>query len=851
MRKAQKKQAKDFVRLLEQVHDEIKNAAGKENAAAMELLEQCQEGAIELGNLIEKTEGEGFVTISLLEDYCEQIYQLHEEIRQDPKLDINKACKYLNKQLMQIKDSINSDVKVRIEVAFLPYKASMWDSLESIWMAADEDPNCDAYVIPIPYYDKNEDESFREMHYEGTKYPEYVPVTWYKDYDFEKRKPDIIFIHNPYDGDNFVTSIDPRFFSGKLKKYTECLVYVPYYVSNVGLGGNQEICPVYINADYIVVQAEKSCKLISPEIPREKILPLGSPKLDRVIRLCDNPPEPPEEWNDRLRGKRVFFYNTSISDMLSDTEQFLKKMAYVFQCFQGRDDICLIWRPHPLLESTFTSMRQWLKPEYDRLKKYYIDNGIGIYDDTPDVDRVIALSDAYIGNPGSSVVPLFGVAGKQLFILNKYIDAKPEPDDWMGQTIKPYLHAVDRYGEWMVTLDDKLYHSPKHNYQYEYYCDLSERSFEGDYLGAVREIAGKVYVCPSNAQDILVIGAGGIERRICLEPYVEKQGAFSEAWSVGRFLFLIPNYYPAIVRYDTKEDKIDYIKEYNGFFVNYAEGERRVGGSCIWNNCLLLASPIENCVLAMEGESGQVQILKVETKKISGYMNMIPDGDNIWLLPFVGRAVACWNPYTGKVQEYSDFPRSFVCINPDFGHQCEDKPFGTVAFYKDYIYLAPYWGNMFLRIDRRNGTTQEWVPPFTVLKRGKNGYFFSKEMGYFIARTDTLGEWTYRFFSLYDCRLYDVNLETEEYAEIAIKIAPEELREHEPGFDIIAKWLPYGCRENYFNDLEKFLDDRIEGKSFDRNLQIAEYGAIAANSDGTSGEKIYNFVKEKLLQDSM
>ena len=27
--------------------------------------------------------------------------------------------------------------------------------LESVWQAADSDPYCDAYVIPIPYYDKN------------------------------------------------------------------------------------------------------------------------------------------------------------------------------------------------------------------------------------------------------------------------------------------------------------------------------------------------------------------------------------------------------------------------------------------------------------------------------------------------------------------------------------------------------------------------------------------------------------------------------------------------------------------------------------------------------------------------
>lgn len=49
------------------------------------------------------------------------------------------------------------------------------------------------------------------MHYEGDLYPEYVPVTSYQDYDFAKRHPDMIFIHNLYDKYNYVTSVHPFF----------------------------------------------------------------------------------------------------------------------------------------------------------------------------------------------------------------------------------------------------------------------------------------------------------------------------------------------------------------------------------------------------------------------------------------------------------------------------------------------------------------------------------------------------------------------------------------------------------------------------------------------------------------
>ena len=49
MRRAQKKQAQDFAKLLAQAHDEIRKEIGKKNrAAAMDLLAQCQEGAVQL-----------------------------------------------------------------------------------------------------------------------------------------------------------------------------------------------------------------------------------------------------------------------------------------------------------------------------------------------------------------------------------------------------------------------------------------------------------------------------------------------------------------------------------------------------------------------------------------------------------------------------------------------------------------------------------------------------------------------------------------------------------------------------------------------------------------------------------
>ena len=64
----------------------------------------------------------------------------------------------------------------KIKVAFFPYKISMWDSLESIWEAADRDESCECQVIPIPYYSKNTDGEFEKEHYVGAAVAKKVPI---------------------------------------------------------------------------------------------------------------------------------------------------------------------------------------------------------------------------------------------------------------------------------------------------------------------------------------------------------------------------------------------------------------------------------------------------------------------------------------------------------------------------------------------------------------------------------------------------------------------------------------------------------------------------------------------------
>ena len=137
---------------------------------------------------------------------------------------------------------------------------------------------------------------------------------------------------------------------------------------------------------------------------------------------------------------------------------------------------------------------------------------------------------------------------------------------------------------------------------------------------------------------------------------------------------------------------------------------------------------------------------------------------------------------------------------------------------------------------------EKWYPPFPFLEQEKNGYYYPWSKGNFIPKTDKSGNKAYQYFSLYDCKLYDVDLESQKAKEIEIVFDKEDLEKNESGFCECSEWVQYACEENAVNSLEDFLNGTLKGKPHSKEKQLAAYGKIAANNDGTCGEKIHQFI---------
>ncbi len=696
MRKTQKRQIEETIRQMEEAHGEMKRYIEKGIVAQVEeLLADCQNAAVAIGTLIENTEGEEHPAVTVLEEYCELVYQIYEYLSSDSSVNANKIYKSLRQKLIKASNSIRNDIKIRTEAVFLPYKASMWDSLESVWKAADADPDCDAYVIPIPYFDKNPDGSFKEEHYEGNQYPNYVPITRYDAFDFGKHMPDVIYIHNGYDDWNLVTSVHPDFYSRNLKNYTEELVYIPYFVlgeidpdDEQAAEGMKHFCfmPGIINADKVIVQSENMKKVYIREYLKaakkygltgkhldrtyleKKFLGIGSPKFDKVLNTKKEDLEIPDEWLKIIKKpdgtwKKIVFYNNSIGALLQHNEKMIAKIKFTFEIFKkNRDEIALLWRPHPLIESTLTSMRPQLWEAYREIRDQYLLEGWGIYDNSSDVDRAVVLSDAYYGDM-SSVVQLCQKKGMPVMVQDVSVIEKALYEKNLNEYVKVSIEDAVIYEDavWFITNTfNSLYSMNILTGETRLEGFFPNETYSGQRLyESMQLIAHKIYFIPFYAKTIAVFDIR--KKQFSTIEFEEKRlgckldkALFGGSKVYGKYLFMFPEFSKVIIRLNTEIDKADYISGWDEEVRRICFNEdvyfrRQV--ACKGNK-LMLPFCNANAVMELDCDTLEYQIYRLGTEK-RGYSGICFDGEQFWLSSRTNGSLVQWNPNTNyaKIME--------------------------------------------------------------------------------------------------------------------------------------------------------------------------------------------------------
>lgn len=826
---------KQITELLESMHQLHHNGIQDD----ISFMVDCQQAAITIGETLEKKIEEHEPIVAVLEHYCDLLYELTQKDSVE-----EEDIKQLDELLFDVRNKVDAQ-KTGYQVVFFPYKAAMWDSLESIWMAFMEDKNCECLVVPIPYNKFNANENTWEPCYELDAFPDYVPVRDYRNYSLEAEQPDLAFLHNPYDEYNLVTRVEPQFFSREIKKYVGKLVYVPYYITTGYISPEHRFLPVYQSMDYMIAQSKHFKDGCAGMDFFNKILPLGSPKADRVIRMCRDGVEVPKAWQSLLQGKKAVMLNTSLGCFLGYGDVYFKKLFEVFKWFNTRDDVVLIWRPHPLLESTVKSMRPYLLEKYYELVNFYKANKIGIWDDTADITKTVALADAYIGEDGSSVVNLFGVAGKPIFILDNTITETFSKEE---HSLAYLMDIACTCGEWYATTGyNGIYKLNADFDSLELLTQFEKQPEFAPIYGLMTAIQDTLYFSPNIANVPASYRVDNGETRDLKEP----ADAFCQWQRVIAYknkLYYLPAVGDEIWIYNYREKSWTSTEEcILALKQDVAVTGTAVAASDVEGQYLWITAEYTNRIIRYDMKNDSYQLLTVGPEQY-GYTGIVVNGDKVWLAEAHTGNVLCLNITIGSLQEYKK-PDDFYSWLQENGRGVVYANFFDMG---DYLVATPCFSNVMMKMDKTTGEMTRLVPEFwESVVNAYNGYHPRiNSVCSFAKKIDETHIAVQRF---YDGALAIVDIISGEYTVKYPKYTKDSMQRIVKGHDGFEKWQTYYAfckRENRLFSLEGFIDDLVNDRLEEVKLRQKEaLSTVAANLDGSCGEKVHEFLMDTLQKE--
>lgn len=300
---------------------------------------------------------------------------------------MNEVGKAITNKLIEIHGSRD------FTIGFLPYKRSMWNSMESVYQECLKS-DAAACILPLPYYLMPEKKVVCEL--------DLFPANALDISMLKKISFDYLVIHYPYDGNNKVTSMLPEYYTAQLRNYGK-VIFIPYSCTP---GIFTRLHSGLANIDYAFLRSEEECEAFIAEWKAhgvdftDRVFGYGSPKMD-AIEKCS-------------RGSATLVVN-SLGPYLN--APFVKLQAYQHvitnEIGRGRK---VIFRPHPLLRQTIKSIRPDTEVEYNKFIAWCESRDNVLIDESEDLEGALSSADYLISDP-SSVLEMWMSTGREYTII--------------------------------------------------------------------------------------------------------------------------------------------------------------------------------------------------------------------------------------------------------------------------------------------------------------------------------------------------------------------------------------------------------------------------------------------------
>jgi len=282
-------------------------------------------------------------------------------------------------------------------LAFMPYKAEMWDSLESTYREAVR-RGYECRIIPMDYKTKTDD--VRHSDFQKSSRLEY----W---------RPDAIFFHNPYDDNNKVTEVNPEYFTENLKELAP-LIYIPYFGNDCGDHFVNQ--PGVKNAHIVFCDSEDNRQLYLKYFPEKKVYAVGNPKVDTLRFFAEVGKQYRPLINYTYPSHSITLFATGLMPFMRDPLGKLEQYHDAVK-FEIEEHRCVLFRPHPLMKPTIaTLLTEGMLREWIGFELWMMNQDLVVTDKAVLPEVSMSIADKLITDHGS-LEALWAYTGKEMEVL--------------------------------------------------------------------------------------------------------------------------------------------------------------------------------------------------------------------------------------------------------------------------------------------------------------------------------------------------------------------------------------------------------------------------------------------------
>lgn len=321
-----------------------------------------------------------------------------------------------------------------------------WTNFESVILTMRDNPAFDCQVVVVPYLnwqatDVNGDIQRAMLKDNGIDY------IGFEDYSLESRRPDVVFLQNPYDD-----ARPEAFRSDYLYRRGVKIAYIPYAL-DTGMGEESMVYQYNLLCQNIATwifarsQRHKDEFAVQCQAGNKHVYVTGHPKFDYYDRRYMS-----SESHKSNGAVKTFLWTTHFV-LPGEVKMYTTFNLYcnAFIKLMMRDDIHLIIRPHPLFRQWIEQASQTARDNYARLVSVAATRNNVTWDFSPGYQDAFSRSDALIADAGSFLLeylpskkPILYLTHETCHGLNKTADFIYSSYDvaWQEEDIHQFVNNV-------------------------------------------------------------------------------------------------------------------------------------------------------------------------------------------------------------------------------------------------------------------------------------------------------------------------------------------------------------------------------------------------------------------------